>query len=57
MATETLSVPEDNLHDVIKVIRVGLENIISVPFMDQISNETREQLTRWCDEEEAYLNE
>lgn len=48
MATEILAVPEDNLVEVIAVIRSGLLTV-------QVSPDTREALTRWCDEEEAYI--
>lgn len=48
MASEILAVPEDNLAEVIAVIRAGLKTT-------KVTPETREQLTKWCDEEEAYL--
>lgn len=50
MASEILAVPEGRLEEVIRVIRAGL-------FEEEwfVSNETIEQLTKWCDEEEAYL--
>lgn len=50
MASEILSVPEEHLQDVIKVIRCGLEDC---KYM--ISSETRKQLKKWCDDEEKYL--
>ena len=50
MARETLVVPEDNLAEVIRVIRAGLIR------ERKISRDTRRQLTAWCDEETAYLN-
>lgn len=53
MASETLSVPEDHLAEVIKVIREGLKATANDK---SISMETREQLAKWCDEEEEYLN-
>lgn len=46
---EILCVPEDNLNEVIIVIREGLKHV-------NVSNETREQLTKWCDEECEYIN-
>lgn len=50
MASEVLSVPEENLEEVIRVIRAGLKST-------KVSKETRRNLTLWCDEEESYLNE
>ena len=50
MASEALYVPEESLAQVIIVIRTGLKNA------KHISKETRRQLKKWCDEEEAYLN-
>jgi hypothetical protein len=49
MSKEVLYVPEDHLLEVIQVIRAGLKT-------EQVSPETREQLTRWCDEEEQYIS-
>lgn len=51
MASEVLAVPEENLAEVILVIRTGLKNA------KFISKDTRRQLKKWCDEEEAYLKE
>lgn len=51
MAKEILVIPEASLADVILVIRMGLAYE-----GEHISNETREQLTKWCDAEEAYIN-
>jgi hypothetical protein len=50
MASEVLSVPEEKLGEVIKVIRAGLMTLD----MD-VSDDTFENLTKWCDEEEEYL--
>lgn len=50
MASEILAVPEDRLMDVIRVIRAGLKAEKNVP------REVRSQLTKWCNEEEEYLN-
>lgn len=50
MASEVLAVPEENLAEVIKVIRAGLRTTT-------VSNETHEQLTNWCDAEERYLKD
>jgi hypothetical protein len=52
MAREILSIPEENLADVVLVIRRGLNRIYGL-----ISNETLEQLTKWCEETEEYLKE
>jgi hypothetical protein len=49
MAKEALVVPEENLTEVIRVIRTGLKNAKFV------SKDTRRELKKWCDEEEAYL--
>jgi hypothetical protein len=51
MASEVLSVPEENLAEVIRIIRTGLKNA------KFISKDTRANLKKWCDEEEAYLKE
>lgn len=48
MASEILSVPEEYLIEVIKVIRAGLKKV-------RISKETSIQLKKWCKEEEEYL--
>jgi hypothetical protein len=49
MASEILAVPEDYLAEVIRVIRSGLVH------ERKLSRETRQQLKKWCNEEEAYL--
>jgi len=51
VASEILSVPEESLAEVIRVIRTGLKNVKFV------SKDTRHNLKKWCDEEEAYLKE
>jgi hypothetical protein len=48
MASETLSVPEEHLEDVIKVLREGLKHV-------KVKREVATQLKRWCDEEQHYL--
>lgn len=48
MSNELLAVPEENLAEVIKVIRSGLKHV-------KVSKETEKQLKKWCDEEEDYL--
>lgn len=49
MAKEVLYVPEGRLLEVITVIRAGLQTT------KHVSVEVREQLTKWCDEEEDYM--
>ena len=49
MSSEILAIPEEHLQELIDIIRVGLEHT------KYISTETRRQLIRWCDSEEAYL--
>jgi len=49
MAREILSIPEEKLSEVIAVIRQGLKHLTDV------SDETRKQLTEWCNKEEDYL--
>jgi len=49
MAKEILSIPEDKLSEVIKVIREGLKHVI-------VSEETSQQLSKWCDEEEEHIS-
>jgi hypothetical protein len=50
MASEALYVPEEYLADVIRVIRAGLKAERRLP------REVRQQLKKWCDEEEEYLS-
>ena len=52
MAKEILAVPEDHLAEVIAVIRAGLK---ATETDGSVSDVTREQLAKWCDEEEEYL--
>lgn len=49
MAKEILVVSEDYLLEVIAVIRAGLDALAVV------SDRTRIQLVKWCDEEEEYV--
>lgn len=49
MAKEILAIPEENLLEVIKVIRVGLSTLGG-----EVSEEVRQNLELWCNEEEAY---
>jgi len=46
MAREILSISEEKLSEVIAVIRQGLKHLTDV------SDETRKQLTEWCNKEE-----
>lgn len=48
MATEMLYVPEENLQEVIMVIRAGLNEVA-------VSDEVAEGLESWCESEEEYL--
>lgn len=48
MASEILAVPEERLAEVVAVIRAGLKAAT-------VSPETDRNLTKWCNEEEAYL--
>lgn len=57
MAKEVLAVPEEHLEEVIKVIRAGLEHFYYGPRHPGVDPEVREQLLKWCDEEEQYLKE
>lgn len=49
MATETLSVPEEHLLEVINVIRAGLK-------ATKVTPEVRARLGEWCKAEEEYIN-
>ena len=50
MAKEILAIPEEDLEEVIEVIRAGLKAI-------KTSNDVWVNLNKWCDEEEEYLKE
>lgn len=52
MASETLVVPEDYLQDVIAVILAGLE-----VKGEDVPPSVVENLKRWCQEEQEYLDE
>ena len=52
MAREILSVPEDYLLETIEVLRRGLEATMASP---TVSDRTRKALTKWCNDEEAYI--
>lgn len=49
MAKEVLAVPEECLEEVIQVIRAGLKA------SPEVSVDVRENLERWCTDEEQYL--
>ena len=49
--TEVLAVPEENLRDVIRVIRSGLKS------EKKLKADTRSNLIKWCNECEEYLHE
>lgn len=49
MASEILSVPEEHLAEVIAIIRKGIEE------SPEVSDDVKERLTEWCDDEEEYL--
>ena len=51
MASELLHVPEEHLLEVIKIIRSG----VAAQKAD-ITPEVKQQLTKWCNEEEAYIS-
>ena len=50
MASELLSVPEENLEEVINVIENGLKHT-------KVSRDTKRNLKEWCREEKEYLSE
>lgn len=49
MASELLAISEEDLLEVINIIRTGLKN------SKRVSKDVRRQLTVWCDEEEACM--
>lgn len=51
MASESLSVPEDDLREVIAIIRTGMHTYPGT------SDRVFDALSQWCDEEEAYLDQ
>ena len=51
MATEILPIPEDDLQEVIDIIRTGIVHTKNV------STSVKENLEQWCDEEEEYLKD
>lgn len=48
MASEILAVPEENLAEVVIIIRAGLN-------AEEVSPEVSERLGAWCDDIEEYL--
>ena len=55
MGSEQLSVPEENLQEVIDVIRAGLASLKGKK--KDVSEDTKGNLTTWCDEMQEYLDE
>jgi hypothetical protein len=53
MANEILAVPEENLKETIRVIRIGLSVIMESG--NPVSTDTEEGLLGWCRDEEEYL--
>lgn len=53
MASEILSVPEEHLEQVIRVLRAGVQ---ICTLRRQIVKEVRAELLQWCEAEEEYLN-
>lgn len=51
MASEILAIPEEQLQEVITVIRNGLT------ITSNLNEKTIIRLTEWCDGEEKFLNE
>lgn len=55
MTKEILLIPEENLQDVITIIRIGILLIENTKEYT-ISDETIRYLKEWCVEEENYLS-
>jgi len=55
MAKEALYIPEERLSEAIAIIRAGLEQVKNNEVSSIVTDETIEQLAKWCDEEEKYL--
>lgn len=53
MASEILSVPEEYLKEVIKIIRAGVKACNSGK--SEVSAVVEHNLLQWCKDEEAYL--
>jgi hypothetical protein len=51
MASEILAIPEENLEEVIRIIRTGIKN------SNNVSTDVRYNLEKWCKKEEKYLKE
>ncbi len=52
MTKEVLAIPEENLEEVIMIIRAGLNTLKA---SERISKDTETNLEKWCKEEEEYL--
>lgn len=51
MATETLSIPEESLKDVVLIIRMGLAAIDGL-----VAPRTAQRLAQWCDNMEGVVD-
>ena len=49
MASEILAIPEENLLEVIDIIRTGLDRV------PKVTKTVAKKLNKWCDDEEAHL--
>lgn len=49
MSKVLLGIPEDYAGEVIKIIRAGLRSD------EEVSDTTREQLAKWCDDTQEYI--
>jgi len=49
MASEVLYVPEEDLTEVIAIVRTGLKHT------KKVTTEVKRGLLKWCKDEEAYL--
>ncbi len=57
MASEILAVPEQYLEATIWIIRAGIEQAkFNFNATRHFAPEAIERLTKWCDDEEAYLH-
>ena len=52
MTKEILAIPEQHLQEVIDIIRAGIFSIGVLA----VSQEVKDALFQWCDEEEEYLS-
>lgn len=54
MGSERITIPEDNLQDVVCIIRAGIKSLKYKIYEGDISRETVSQLNKWCDEIEDH---